>query len=140
MSERGSFVTEFMYCGACAKNVHAVLTAYATETGYLEHVTPLLQHPTIGPCIIAGKAGGLARLDEYLTFTGCDGDLAEKLCAAVCPDHSVRIAVIPDSDEGVLACIYRRDRWRVRSVIIDREYATKWSIVNHELEDEWVQP
>lgn len=97
MSERGSFVTEFIYCPDCLEKLKAVLVK---EGKFLRGV--LIEGWEGGPDvlpIIAGKVGGLAPGEESVVFQ------FELFTAANAPCHPVRIAVLPDRGGGLLLTI-----------------------------------
>ncbi len=70
MSERGSFVTEYMYCNECAKKMMDAFMAN-TESAYRLCVTQLptgLPPPDAIYPIIAGKVSGIGFGGEKLIF------------------------------------------------------------------------
>jgi hypothetical protein len=96
MSERGSFVTEYVYCGKCFEAVKKVLLL--REKHLCSVVVPHWNAEREGPemPIIAGKVGGFGAGDELLTFElGFNEELAKVLC------HPMRIAVLAESGERV---------------------------------------
>ncbi len=83
MSERGSFVTQYIYCPDCFEAAKKILLG---DGKYLDS-TVIKDKP-----IIAGKIGGLYGGDEFTTFIGIIPDLEKTIC------HNLRIAVLSDSD------------------------------------------
>ena len=92
MSERGSFVTEYIYCTKCFKAAESVLIA---DDKYLKGVTIPVWSGSITEClpIIAGKVGGMREGEEFEVF---ENKLIPEICKIIC--HNIRIAVISDSD------------------------------------------
>ncbi len=93
MSERGSFVTQFIYCGECLEKMkkvliqdHKYLKGVQVEGWKTEDERRLSPLP-----IIAGKIGGLYGGEELCEF---QFKLFNKENA---PCHEVICAVIPDS-------------------------------------------
>ncbi len=94
MSERGSFVTQYIYCNKCLEAAKAVLLdrrKYLCSTelpGWNETGDTLP--------IIAGKIGGLYSGEELDTF---EFELNEELSPRIC--HPLRIAVLADQGERI---------------------------------------
>ena len=90
MSERGSFVTEYIYCADCLRAAQKVLLA---REKYLcsEQLVSWEPGGALLP-IIAGKIGGLASGEELRAMEELGALLELRLC------HPLRIAVIPDSE------------------------------------------
>jgi hypothetical protein len=109
MSERGSFVTNYIYCDKCYEATRDILT-HDGQGKYLCAVPiPMYgdgprtaagfgddAHPRELP-IIAGKIGGLYAGEEIHTMEELLAELGPRLC----PGHEVVVAVIPDSAEPV---------------------------------------
>lgn len=94
MSERGSFVTEFIYCQECLK---AAMSVLLSKDKYL--MATLIPHWNGGEVplpVIAGKVGGLSPGEELITF---EHDLIPKLERSIC--HKMRIAVLAESGEKI---------------------------------------
>jgi len=93
MSERGSFVTEYVYCPKCFEALRAELVrddkflkgVVIPGWGDIGHELP----------IIAGKIGGLSSGEEILDM---ENDIGWRLDQTLC--HRVRIAVLADSGES----------------------------------------
>lgn len=85
MSERGSFVTEYIYCPECFSAVKRILGEFVCSI-------PLNAEGKEIP-IIAGLVQGLYSGEEREVF---NVEMRAKIEAAIC--HSVRVAVIPDAD------------------------------------------
>ena len=83
MSERGSFVTEFIYCHQCFESAKKILLG---DDKYLDS-SVIKDRP-----IIAGKIGGLYSGEELVTF---EFKLIPQLEEILC--HDLRIAVLSDS-------------------------------------------
>jgi len=92
MSERGSFVTEYIYCKECFEAAEKVLLG---KEKYL--------HSCVIPAgngfmpIIAGKIGGLGPGDEFINF---DRYLLLPLSEHIC--HEMRITILADSGQATL--------------------------------------
>ncbi len=89
MSERGSFVTEYIYCNKCFEAAKKVLL---NKNKWLCSTTiPSWEGGELP--IIAGKIGGSFLGEELSTFRD---DLIPKLALGLC--HDLRLVVL--SDEG----------------------------------------
>jgi len=95
MSERGSFVTEYMYCDECFKAAKAVLLGF--EKHLCSVPIPSWEGGGKELPIIAGKIGGLYENEELYTF---ESEFKPKLEKVLCKDHGIRIAILPDSGES----------------------------------------
>lgn len=96
MSERGSFVTEYIYCKKCFEVAKSVLLG--NEKYLCSTTIPHWNSEKEGKelPIIAGKIGGLYDQEEIDTFEfEFIPKLKEKLC------HSLRIAVLAEIGEKV---------------------------------------
>lgn len=100
MSQRASFVTEYIYCAKCADAVESVLCAerykhlcavrvpmwivdgVSTEGGAAPKPLP----------IIAGKVGGLYSGEEFHIF---EFELNDEIATVIC--HPVTVVVVGDS-------------------------------------------
>jgi len=92
MSERGSFVTEYIYCKKCFEAAKEVLLG---KGKYL--YSTAIQHSDGSEYpIIAGKVGGTSGGEEILIF---ELDYLPRLEATIC--HPMRIAVLAESGERV---------------------------------------
>ena len=92
MSERGSFVTEYIHCEKCFAVVRDVLVS---NEKYLKGIVIPSWADDGGLPIVAGKIGGLGPNDELITMEYEQGAiLDERLC------HPVRVAVLADSGES----------------------------------------
>ena len=99
MSERGSFVTEYIYCGACFEATKSVLLS---DSKYLKGITiPHWSGSEGGEIqIIAGKIGGLYAGEELNTFEFLlIPQLADQLC------HPMRIAVLAEAGERIFTIL-----------------------------------
>ena len=93
MSERGSFVTEYVYCDQCVAVIKEVLVS---RDKFLRGIAiPSWVDFGEDLPIIAGKIGGLSMNEEFVTM---EFELGEKLNERLC--HPVRIAVLADSGES----------------------------------------
>ena len=89
MSERGSFVTEYIHCSKCLSSAKAVLLG---NDKYLCSTTiPTWDGTGAELPIIAGKIGGLYAGEELDTF---DIYLADELSKVLC--HPLRVAVLAE--------------------------------------------
>ena len=101
MSERGSFVTEYIYCLKCFESLEKILLdkqkylcSVAIPT-WVENLNLVNQGNRDVLPIIAGKIGGLWPGEELFTFDYCLRDAIENV---IC--HEVKIAVLADCGEG----------------------------------------
>lgn len=96
MSERGSFVTEYIYCSKCVEAAEAVLGGDDKHlTGFRipvwRGIAPAEDLP-----IIAGKIGGFGSGDELEVFRNqLMPELAKRLC------HPLRVAVLAEEGEEI---------------------------------------
>ena len=90
MSERGSFITQFMYCPKCFKKLEKVL---CTGHKYLDGKS------INDNSIIAGRLGSCGPGSDTVMFKY---ELFNKENAPCCP---VRVALIPDSMEPEIVVI-----------------------------------
>lgn len=94
MSERGSFVTEYIYCPKC---LHVLQEVLISNDKFLMGIQiPSWNNSSLLP-IIAGKIGGLHAGEELETMRD---ELAPLFQEALC--HPVRIAVIPENGEATV--------------------------------------
>ena len=94
MSERGSFVTEYIYCDKCLEAAKRVLLQ---DSKYLKGVVIPMWGGGVGELpIIAGKVGGLYKGEELVTF---ENELIPELEKVIC--HPLRIAVLAESGEQI---------------------------------------
>lgn len=95
MSERGSFVTEYIYCSKCLDVLKAVLLR---QGKYLcsAQIPSWELTPDAKPLpIIAGKVGGGYQSEEVRLMRDHLDGVGEKLC------HPVKIVVITDGGQVV---------------------------------------
>lgn len=95
MSERGSFLTQYIYCAKCLDAARTVLIG---QTKYLcsaqvPHWNPDKEGPELP--IIAGKVGGLHAGEEIETFVE---EYIPLLEGTIC--HPLRIAVLAESGDA----------------------------------------
>ena len=97
MSDRGSFVTEFIYCAECLAACKAVLLSRDKHLCSVVIPTPSGQ----GDCpIIAGKIAGLSSGEELITM---EFELKPKLDDTLC--HPVRVSVLAENGQSrVFVC------------------------------------
>ena len=94
MSERGSFVTEYVYCRRCFDVARGVLLR---REKYLCSVVVPSWEPGGGELpIIAGKIGGLGPGDD---LTGFLDDVLPELAQGLC--HPLRIAILAESGNAI---------------------------------------
>lgn len=94
MSERGSFVTEYIYCDKCLEAACNVLTG---DEKYL--MSTQVPHWNKGDKplpIISGKIGGLYPGEEIDTF---ENEFVPKLEGSIC--HPLRVAVLAEKGERI---------------------------------------
>lgn len=96
MSDRGSFVTEYIYCDKCFSAAKGVLLK---NEKHLRGMVVLMWGDSAGELpIIAGKiGGGYAGGDLHMFET----DIVPALAAVLC--HTLRIVVLADSGERTFA-------------------------------------
>ena len=92
MSQRGSFVTEYIYCDKCANAVEAVLTTNRHKYLCAQRLRSYEGDDMLP--IIAGKVGGLYNGEEEHVF---EFELVPEIEAAIC--HPVGIAVMAEDCE-----------------------------------------
>lgn len=102
MSDRGSFVTEYIYCQHCLAAVKKALFADDKETGDVPFKTiwavtvPSWKEDEVLP-IVAGRVGSSYGGGELSVF---DNDFRDSIEAHIC--CTVRIAVIAESGQEML--------------------------------------
>jgi hypothetical protein len=108
MSERGSFVTEYIYCPRCLAKMEALLCCHDK---YLHGVViPSWDPRDRDPLpIIAGKVGCMTPGEEYF-------NIVEALTPATAPCHPVRLAVHLECGDTLLLLLtpdgdYEEWRW-----------------------------
>lgn len=90
MSERGSWITEYIYCSKCAEQFRRFLI----ETGAHEPNKYWSGLEIVPGAIFAGRIGGLYSGEEPHAWE----ELQEKLRPMLC--HPIRVAVIPESESA----------------------------------------
>lgn len=93
MSERGSFVTEYIYCPECFKVAREILIG---KRKYLCSQVVKGWGDIDELPIISGKIGGLSSGEELVTF---EYEINVKLSNLIC--HSLRIAVLAECGERI---------------------------------------
>lgn len=95
MSQRGSFVTEYIYCDKCFEAAKKVLIA---DDKYLAATTisPWTGSSDKELPIIAGKIGGIYSGEEFVIF---EKELLLELSKVIC--HPLRIAVLAEDGEKI---------------------------------------
>ena len=109
MSERGSFVTEYVNCDKCFDAMRDELLEHWDSDNKFRKVVQVDGynndgHRTEPLPILAGKIGGLGSGEELGTF---EFELGPALAARIC--HPVRIAILPDSSQGIIITIKPTD-------------------------------
>ena len=96
MSERGSFVTQYIYCDKCLAAAKSVLLRREKYlcSAVIPHWNPEHEGPEMP--IIAGKVGGMGAGDELLKF---EFEFNEEIAKLIC--HPMRIAVLAEGGERV---------------------------------------
>jgi len=92
MSERGSFVTEYIYCDKCLEAAKSVLLG--RQSGLCSSVIPSRVEGEALP-IIAGKLGGSYQGEELHIMEQLIEDLQSMLC------HDMRICVLAENGEQI---------------------------------------
>ena len=93
MSERGSFVTSYIYCDRCLEVVKQTLLA--KRGGLCSTQIPTWQQGGDALPIIAGKVGASYPGGELFEMEAIVGELSGKVC------HDIRIAVLADEGEEI---------------------------------------
>jgi len=101
MSERGSFITEYMYCEKCFNAVKEILLS----TGYNIHPIVIPWSSSEHLPIIAGKIGGLYSGEELVHM---EYDIVPKIEKKIC--HNVRIAVLAECGEKIFTAHPEKDQ------------------------------
>lgn len=98
MSDRGSFITEYIYCDDCFRAAKSVLIG----NGKHLHSTTIPHWAFDGKenPIIAGRIGGLFAGEELQTM---ECELIPKLERLIC--HKIRIAVLAEEGERIFTAI-----------------------------------
>lgn len=101
MSERGSFVTEYIYCHECLEAAYEVL---GRKDKYLTGIQIPTWDDTSGAVpylpIIAGKIGGTWPGNEVFTF---EEELTVELGRVIC--HPLRVAVLGEKGERIFTIL-----------------------------------
>lgn len=110
MSERGSFVTEYIYCDRCFNACKEVL---CKNEKYLKGIViPSWKNENENLPIIAGKIGGMYANEECNEMEfNLIPEIQEKMCA----EHKIRIAVLAEQGQRIFE-FNKSDVW-----IIDKE-------------------
>lgn len=95
MSERGSFVTEYIYCKKCLEAAESVLLS-RDKSLCSSTVANWDENDAFELPIIAGKIGASHEGGELLFF---EHQLAPKLSKLLC--HPLRVAVLAESGEQI---------------------------------------
>ena len=93
MSERGSFVTEYIYCNECFEAAKKILLG--REKYLCSAIIPSWCDQTIP--IIAGKVGGMYRGEEIDTFKK---EYIPELEKIIC--HPMRIAILAEIGQEII--------------------------------------
>lgn len=97
MSERGSFITEYIYCRACATAVRKALLEQRDMGKFFSVADASKFNDSDGaPRITAGRIGGLHAGEELEDF---EAYYAPAIAAVIC--HPVRVAVIAESGQRI---------------------------------------
>lgn len=95
MSERGSWCSEYIYCGDCAEALGRLLRERDSGKYFSVHQIPSWQPGEQLP-IFAGKIGGLYGGEELHLFEeGMVPEIAKVIC------HPVRFAVLAEDGERI---------------------------------------
>lgn len=105
MSERGSFVTSYIYCAACLAAAKEVLAR--NSKGLCGQQVESWEGQGKYLPIIAGKVGGSYQGEEIHTF---ESELIPQLETLIC--HELRIAVLADSGEDQIFAL-QPIKWRL---------------------------
>ncbi len=97
MSERGSFVTQYIDCDECFNATKKILLK--TDKFLCSSVIPGWSNEPELP-IIAGKIGGLYSGEELHTF---EFEIIPDLAAKIC--HPLRIAVLAENGERIFTVL-----------------------------------
>ena len=98
MSDKGSFVTEYIYCEKCFEAAKSILIG---QNKYLNSATVPHWNPNSEELpIIAGKIGGLYEGEEIHTF---ESEFISKLEKVIC--HNIRIAILAETGEMIITAM-----------------------------------
>jgi hypothetical protein len=97
MSQRGSFVTEYLDCRQCYESCREILCAKEKYL-YGVEVCPGTEEGMAAP-IIAGKIGGLYGTEEIIAM---ETEIGPRISGAIagrpeCEGHTVRVAVLAEA-------------------------------------------
>ena len=95
MSERGSFVTEYVYCVRCFEALKKILL-HNEKYFCSQTINSWEDSPKELP-IIAGKLGGLYSGEEIVSF---EMETEPQIAKVIC--HPVRIAILAESGEKII--------------------------------------
>lgn len=93
MSERGSFVTQYIYCADCLAVASRALGVGSSDKFLTATLIPSWEGPGMTLPIVAGKIGATSNGGEIDYMEEIIDDMEPFLC------HPVHIAVIPDHGE-----------------------------------------
>lgn len=117
MSERGSFITEYVYCGACALVAAKFFSAYGRHKYWCTQQLDSWIDGERLP-VFAGKLGGMYSGAELHDFE--DG-WGPELQAVIC--HPMRIAVLADGGERIYRL--RPGEKKVESICVDSVHSAQ---------------
>lgn len=98
MSERGSFVTEYIDCDKCFDGICKVLLKHKKHLNSIQ--IPHWDKDSKPLPIIAGKIGGMYKGEELDIF---ELELIPEIEELIC--HKVRIAVLAENEERIFTAI-----------------------------------
>jgi hypothetical protein len=101
MSERGSFITEYIYCDKCFEACKEVLCG---NDKYL------LTRQIAELPIIAGKIGGMYPNEEIVDM---EDEYIPKIQEKMCPEHKIRIAIMAEQGQS----LYVFDKKNIENLI-----------------------
>lgn len=111
MSERGSFVTEYIYCDKCFNACKEVL---CENDKYLKGIEIPSWEGEGNLPIIAGKIGGLYANEECNCM---EYELIPQIQEKMCPEHKIRIAVMAEQGNA----LFEFDKNEIKDLIDERE-------------------
>lgn len=95
MSERGSFVTEYIYCNNCFEALKKILLH--NDKHFCSQTINSWENNVKELPIIAGKLGGLYSGEEIVSF---EMDIEPQIAKVIC--HPLRIAILAEDGEKIL--------------------------------------
>lgn len=116
MSERGSYITNWFYCDICEeltrKSIQKIFKDFKKDGFFAARKNTIVKIK--GQPIYAGRISGGGATDEIFIFK----EIANEISKKICDDHTIRIAVLCDSQRDALFSIQKNN---VTEVHIDQK-------------------